>query len=108
MYTATDYRALLKMFFERRGKAVDKKILTRLNDFSDEEISTLYEMVFTKNEKTRKKKVAAFHDNLSERQHLEKKEREAMVNKMQKLLDTLEELGDKYTADVLLRAGFTE
>jgi hypothetical protein len=106
MYTVTDYRALLKMFFKKRGQEADMKMLERLDDFSDEKITSLYEMIFTMDETERQKKIETFRANSVQKHIEESQELESLLQEMDKNLHILEELGEKTTADRLLSTNF--
>ncbi|MDR3168555.1 MAG: hypothetical protein LBU27_02070 [Candidatus Peribacteria bacterium] len=106
MYTVKDYKALLKMFFEKRGQEADIKMLARLDDFSDEKIMTLYEMIFTEDEAERQKKIEAFRSNIAQKHRKESQELETLIQKMDNNLHILEELGEKTAADKMLDTNF--
>jgi hypothetical protein len=90
-----DYKDQLKFFFSKRGSDIDNATLNQLNLMSDDEVRTLYDIVFAQNEKDRLTNIDLFYQKLEAKKILAEKEMSEMKNKMSMVFEELQELSDK-------------
>ena len=95
MGNSIDYKDQLKFFFSKRGSAIDNATLNQLDSMWDDEVRTLYDIVFAQNEKDRLTNIDLFYQKLEVKKILAEKEVSDMKNKMTMVFEELQELSEK-------------
>lgn len=95
MENTENYYKKLKFFFVRRWTDIDQQAIKQLDKMSDEEIRTLYDIVFAKSEEERLQKVNSFYAKLENKEKNALKYMADFKGTMWHILQELEEIGEK-------------
>lgn len=95
MTKKADYYDRLKFFFTRRWTDIDQQAVKQLDRMSDEEIHTLYDIVFAESEMERLQRIKVFYTKLESKENKALQYMSDFKKTMGQLLQELEEIWEK-------------